>query len=241
MDFTLPADLWPSVVLLSLLCGAAGGLVWEVGNGVRRSSTEPATGLNNSLEFPRFRKGTEARSMLIELGFLGPTFVGAVAGLLVVLLIAPSSPNAEETAKALVAVGTATPQSTSAGGAATASKSKAQAPKAKAAAPTPAKATATVENNLTSKVGSTELVVLALLGGLGGWGLLQTLTTRMSSLMEAAVGKALQPAVSAGAEKVEKTAEDLNLSPKKQRKLVAAAEKGFSEAAESALREERFP
>jgi hypothetical protein len=238
MDFSLPADLWNSVIPISVLVGAAGGLAWDIGNAVRPSKSDPKTGLDNTLELPRIYKAKNG-GWAIDLGLLGPILVGAVAGVLLVLLVGPSAPSAEEAAKAVVAANTATPAGgsggggdqgpTEGGGAQTEAGSE-------TAAPTPAEATKAAEENLSSEVGAAQLVILALLGGLGGWALLQTLTTKMSSLLEAAVGKTVDHASKAAEEAVLREAEAAGVADEGERKKLAKlAGKTVKEAGATAL------
>ncbi len=105
MDFSLPADLWTSVVPIAAAVGAVGGFGWDVGNAIRASSKEPTTGLDNVIELPHGFEKTGG-GYAVDLGFLGPMIVGALAGVLLVLLVGPSAPNAEEAAKALLTANT---------------------------------------------------------------------------------------------------------------------------------------
>jgi hypothetical protein len=206
MDFSLPADLWSSVIPISLVVGAAGGLAWDIGNAVRPSKDEPKTGIDNMLELPRIYKAKGGKWM-IDLGLLGPLLVGAVGAVLLVLIVGPTPPSAEETAKGVIAANSVTHEA-----------AQPQSSGTETEPPAEAKATEVVEEELPSKIPAVQLVVLALLGGLGGWGLLQTLTTRMSSLLDAAVGKTVDH-VKAEAEKTVRGAAD-GLKPDELAKLV---------------------
>lgn len=286
MDYSLSTDLWSSVVPLSLLIGAIGGLVWDIGNAVRSSGSDPKTGLDNTLEWPRGLKESDGTKTL-NLGFLGPMLVGAVAGLLLVLLVGPSAPDAEEAAKAVVAVNTVAPQEeakttsgqttdanaqqgqagaqgtagatgatgsagatganggtgpTGPGGGGTGAQSgdntqppeETQTPEP---TPTPGEATEAAEEELTSSIPATQLVLLSLLGGLGGWALLRTMTTRSSELLEAAVGRTAESAGQAGAKAVEEKAAELNIGTAEEReKLAQVAGETFTETATAELR-----
>jgi hypothetical protein len=235
MDYALPADFWSSVVPLALAIGAVGGLVWDIGNAVRGSTTDPKTGLDNTLELPRWHKETDG-TRTFNLGFLGPIAVGAIAGLLLVLLVGPTAPNAEEAAKAVVAVSAVAPEADQ-GGDPQAQQGGGQAAEAPPP-PTAEEATTAAEENLDSTISQTQLVLLALLGGLSGWALLRTMTTRTSELLEAAIGRTAQSAGDAAAKAVEQKAVELEIKSSKAEELAAVASETFTEVATAELRTE---
>jgi hypothetical protein len=219
VNYELPAELWSAVVPVSLLIGAIGGLIWEIGNAVRRSQSDPELGLGNTIELPRWHRTSSGRT-LFELGVLGPMAIGAVSGVLLVLLVGAGGPGSEEVAKAVVtassvtdAPSTATTGTSNTGGGSQPSPTD-QAPAggsgsgepepnepgptggsgAPAEAPTAAEATEVVEEELSTSIGGVQLISLALLGGLAGWGLIQSLTTRLSDVLEAMIGKSAKRA-----------------------------------------------
>jgi hypothetical protein len=220
MDYTVSGDLWTSIIPLSLAIGAVGGLAWDIGNAIRKSASDPATGLDNIITLPSIHT-PRRKSWYIELGFLGPMAVGAIAGVLVVLLVGRTGPSTEEV----------TPQLLTVSQTATTTEGAAQQPQQQQQVADAAEAltTTTIDRDL--------LVVLALIGGLGGWALLQTITTRSSQLLEAAVGAALQPAAEAAANTVQQKARDMpGISTEQEEELANAAREGVSEQSETLLR-----
>lgn len=212
MDYSIPADLWDKIIPLSALIGAVGGLIWDVGNAIRQKGDKATTGLDNMISLPRgFHP--QGAGYTIDLGFLGPMLVGAIAGILLVLLAGRTTPGANETANALVGVSGVAGGQTS-----------------------PQAAQNAADTLTTTQVGSVQLVILALFGGLGGWGLLQTLTTRASKLLEAAVGTALAPAQTQARKAVEQAAENLPLTDPQKLQLGKAAEQAVKEAVPESLR-----
>jgi hypothetical protein len=231
MDYSFSTEFWSAVIPIALLAGAAGGLIWDIGNAVHRSRSNPQTGFDNLLSLPQRQKSGE-KVVAIELGFFGPMLAGAIAGVLLVLLVAPTGPSTEDAAKAVVAVSSTAPQGAgngdavepSAGSQGTANGKagggtenpgnggslEADEPSGEAINPTPAQATQVAEDNLGETISSSQLVLFALLGGLGGWALLQSLTTRLSDLLEGALGKAIQPAKQAGGEEVRQQLKELS-------------------------------
>lgn len=212
MDYTLPADLWDKVIPLAALVGAVAGFVWDIGNAIRRSADDPATGLDNIITLPRGSAGADG-SRNLDLGFIGPMLVGAMAGILLVLLAGRSAPGAEETASAISQVSEAV------GGTGTSDQAETIA-----------------ESNLGTQVTAYALFLFAALGGLAGWPLLQAMTTRTSKLVEAAVGVAFEPASRSAKEAVQQTAESLNISDDDKQKLADAAEQAVQKSAPAALR-----
>lgn len=213
MNYELPAELWSAVVPLSALIGAIGGLIWEIGNAVRRSQADPELGLGNTIELPRCHR-TKSKRSLIELGVLGPMAVGAVSGVLFVLLVGAGGPSPENVANAVVTATTVTdaPQATPTGSPQSETKGQ-PSPAGKTggreagesgsangggttteSAPTPAEATEVVEEELSTSVSGVQLISLALLGGLAGWGLIQSLTTRLTDVFGGLIGKTAQSA-----------------------------------------------
>lgn len=210
MDYSLPADLWDKVIPLSALIGALAGFIWDVGNAIRRDESDPATGLDNIVSLPRAWKD-EGGARNVDLGFLGPILVGALAGVLLVLLAGRSAPGAQDAASAINKVATNA-----------------------TAAPGATKQIA--EQTLTTQITSYSLFIFAALGGLAGWPLLRAMTTRTAKLVEAAVGVAYGPASREASRAVEEKAEELDLSAEQKRKLGNAAENAVKKAAPAALR-----
>jgi hypothetical protein len=211
MDYNLPADLWDKVIPIAAAVGAVAGLIWDVGNSLRRSSAEPATGMDNIITFPRGWKDDEGARNL-NLGFIGPMAVGAMAGVLLVLLAGRSSPGAQEAATAISQVSQ------------------------NVANETATQARGIAQKNLTTQVTAYSLFLFAALGGLAGWPLLQALTTRTAKLIEAAVGVAYGPVSREASEAVAEQAKDLNLTPAQKRKLSSAAADAVKKSAPAALR-----
>lgn len=210
MDYTLPADLWDKVIPLSAAIGAVAGLIWDIGNSIRKSATDPATGLDNIITLPRGWKGDDG-SINLDLGFLGPIMVGALAGILLVLLAGRSAPGAQDAAAAINKVAsnvTASPGDT---------KQIAQ-------------------DNLTTQITAYSLFLFAALGGLAGWPLLQAMSSRTAKLVEAAVGVAYGPASREASEAVQDAAKALKLTPTQRKHLGKAAEQAVQKAAPAALR-----
>jgi hypothetical protein len=207
VNYELPAELWSAIVPLSLAIGAVGGLIWEIGNTVRRSQSDPELGLGNAIELPRWHKTSSGRT-LFELGVLGSMAVGAVAGTLLVLLVAPGGPSSEEVAKAVVTANTAmteTPatgtannmgsgQSSPAGQAAGGEPEPTEPTEPTEPEPTERQPTEAVEEELSTSVSGVQLISLALLGGLAGWGLIQSLTTKFTEVFGGLIGKTAQSA-----------------------------------------------
>jgi hypothetical protein len=213
MDYVVSDNLWATIIPLSAAVGAVAGLVWDIGNAVRRSTTEPSTGLDNIISLPRSTRGPDG-TRSIELGFLGPMAVGAVAAILVVLLAGRSAPDAEQAATAISEVSASTSAS---------SEETAQ---------------QVAEEGLGTQIDQAILVVLAIIGGLSGWPLLQAVTTRTSKLIEAAVGVALTPAGKNASQAVEEEAASLGLDEEKRKQLAAAAEGAVQSAMPAALQRE---
>jgi len=211
VDYTLPTDLWDKVIPIAAAVGAIAGLIWDVGNSIRRSSTEPGTGLDNIISLPRsWKESDTARS--IDLGFLGPMMVGALAGILLVLLAGRSGPGAQEAATAIGQVSR------------------------NVAHESASQAKEIADENLGTQVTAYSLFLFAALGGLSGWPLLSALTTRTAKLIEAAVGVAYGPASREASRAVEAEAEELDLTAAQKRKLSGAAADAVKKAAPAALR-----
>jgi hypothetical protein len=210
MDYTLPADLWDKVIPLSALVGAVAGLIWDVGNSIRQSTSDPATGLDNIITLPRGWKADDG-SRNLDLGFLGPILVGAMAGILLVLLAGRSAPGAQDAAAAINKVATSVNNA-------------------------PGDTKQIAEDDLTTQITAYSLFLFAALGGLAGWPLLRAMTTRTAKLVEAAVGVAYGPASREAKQAVQEAAKDLKLTPAEKEKLGKAAEHAVKTAAPAALR-----
>jgi hypothetical protein len=210
MDYTLPGDLWDKVIPLSALVGAVAGLVWDIGNSIRQSASDPATGLDNIITLPRGWKGDDG-SRNLDLGLLGPILVGAMAGVLLVLLAGRSAPGAQDAASAINKVATSVNSA-------------------------PGDTKQIAEERLTTQITAYSLFLFAALGGLAGWPLLRAMTTRTAKLVEAAVGVAYVPAGREAREAVQEAAEDLKLTAAQKEKLGKAAEHAVRKAAPAALR-----
>jgi hypothetical protein len=232
MDYTISSDLWTSIIPLSLAIGAVGGFIWDVGNAIRKSTRDVSTGLDNIITLPSFHH-PRGKSWYIELGLLGPIAVGAVAGLLVVLLVGRTGPSTEEVTPQLLTVAQATPTTNSPGQGAGANGQGAQGSPQQSQQEEVADA---AEALTTTTIDRDFLVVLALIGGLGGWALLQTITTRSSQLLEAAVGAVIGPAGDAAAQTVQQKAAQLGIPNDQQEQLVVAARDAVSEQSETLLR-----
>jgi hypothetical protein len=212
MDYTLPADLWDKVIPLSALIGAVAGLIWDIGNAIRKSNSEPATGLDNIITLPRGWKADNGNRNL-DLGFVGPMLVGAMAGILLVLLAGRSAPGAQDAATAISQVSETV---------------------TRAAADDEAKQIA--QDSFGTQITAYSLFLFAALGGLAGWPLLQAMTTRTSKLVEAAVGVAFEPASRSANEAVQAAAQSLDLTEDQTQQLGDAAEQAVQQSAPAALR-----
>jgi hypothetical protein len=225
MNYALPADLWDKVIPLSALIGAVAGLIWDVGNAIRRSGSEPATGFDNVITLPRGWKADDG-SRNLELGFLGPMLVGAMAGTLLVLLAGRSSAGGQDAATAISQV----------------SQTVTEAPTLDQAQGYADEAQQIVEDNLGTQITAYSLFLFAALGGLAGWPLLRAMTTRTSKLIEAAVGVAFEPASRSANEAVQAAVESLDLPASQQltevqkQQLGEAAEQAVQDSAPTALR-----
>jgi hypothetical protein len=210
MDYSLPADLWDKVIPISAAVGAVAGFIWDVGNSIRMSNSSPATGIDNIVTLPRSWKD-EGSGRNIDLGLLGPVLVGALAGVLLVLLAGRSTPGAQEAASAINKV---------------ANNVNSQ----------PGDTKQVAEQTLTTQITAASLFFFAALGGLSGWPLLRAMSTRTSKLVEAAVGVAYGPASREAKEAVQDVAQDMKLTAAQKRKLSDAAESAVKRAAPAALR-----
>ncbi len=84
-------------------------------------------------------------------------------------------------------------------------------------------------------------MLLALVGGLGGWALLQALTTKMSSVFEAAVGNSVKAASEAAEKKVLEMAGPAGVDADKKQDLAKQAADAALQAGSTALQAEPAP
>lgn len=197
MDYSFDTD-FGTIVLTAAAVGAFGGLIWDVANPIRRFSKEPATGLDNRLTLPRFKTGQGSG---LDLGFLGPMLMGAATGILLVLLGGRGGPNGQDVVAQLANLAAATGQDPS----------------------TTAAAAKTAEKALATGISKQSLYILAFVGGIAGWALLQSLSTRLTSLFEVVVKKSAETASEAAASAVRQAAARQGLALEESDPLVTAA------------------
>jgi hypothetical protein len=105
--------------------------------------------------------------------------------------------------------------------------------KGPAATETAAKA---AEETLATEIDKPTLYVLAFLGGIAGWALLQALASRLSSLFQVVVQQSAQAASEAAATAVKSEAEKQGVEPGKTEPLANAAREAVTTTAQAVLR-----
>lgn len=170
MDYTFAKD-FGAILGMSALAGAVGGFVWDVANPIRRAQRTVVTGLENRITWPRFFK-VKNKPAGLDLGFLGPLFIGACTGIVVVLVAGRTSPDGADLLRQLGTINAAD-------GAAAADAAK------------------KAEIALSTGIDRATLLPYAFIGGIAGWALLQTLATRLTTAFETASNAAATAATSA--------------------------------------------
>jgi hypothetical protein len=163
------------------------------------------------LTFPKLFRTGQSRG--IDLGLLGPVLIGATAGILVVLLGGRSGPDGDDVVRELANLAAATgkdPNATEA-------------------------AAKTAEDALATEIDKPTLWILAFLGGIAGWALLQALASRLSSLFQVVVQQSAQAASEAAATAVEREAEKQGVGPDKSEPLADAARAAVTTSAQAAM------
>jgi hypothetical protein len=206
-----------TIVLIAAAVGAMGGLIWDVANPVRRFSKEPPVGLDNRLAFPRLFRAGQTRG--VDLGMLGPLIIGAGAGILVVLLGGRSGPDGDDVVRELANLAAATGKD----------------------AATTEEAATTAEQALGSQIDKPALYVLAFLGGIAGWALLQALASRLSSLFQVVVQQSAQAASQAAAAAVKSEGEKRNMNVDDTEHLASAAREAVTTTAEAVTQPQGTP
>jgi len=211
LDYSFDKD-FETIVLIAAAVGAVGGLIWDIANPIRRFSKEPSVGLDNRLTFPKlFRAGRRTRGL--DLGLLGPLVIGAGAGILIVLLGGRSGPDGDDVVRQLANLATAT--------GADAATTEAAAKKA--------------EQALATEIDKPTLYILAFLGGIAGWALLQALASRLSSLFQVVIQQSAQAASEAAATAVKREGEKQGMQPDKTEPLANAAREAAATAAQAVV------
>jgi hypothetical protein len=204
VDYSFSKD-FETIVVLAAVAGAAGGFAWDIANPVRRFSKNPPIGLENRITFPKLFSARGTRGL--DLGFLGPLIIGALAGIVAVLVAGRSGPGGEDVVRELANLATA----------------GANDPEAAEKA----------EEALATGINKTTLYPLALLGGIAGWALLQALASRLSSLFEVVLNQSGKAASVAAEKAVEAEGEERGVEAETRTAIAAAARKAVAEAAVS--------
>jgi hypothetical protein len=196
-----------NIVLVAAAVGAVGGLMWDVANPIRRFSKKPVAGLENRLTAPRFFKSGETRG--VDLGVLGPILLGATAGILVVLLAGRSGPDGQDVMRELSKLAGAEAQEAAGGSAAQAAATEA--------------AASSAEEALATKIEKPTFYVLAFLGGIAGWALLEALASRLSSLFQVVVRQSGAVVGEAAATAVTRAGQEQQVDAAKTKEIADAA------------------
>ncbi len=214
MDLSLSDDLG-QILGLTIALGALGGFTSDVVYPIKSTGSEPTTGLENRVTFPRIfraRQGTTTRLIAADLGFVGPIVVGIVAALISVFAIGVTGPAADASAEATAELSQQV------------SDDEVTTEALDAAA-----------EDLGSRVPISALISLALIGGFAGHLILQTATGRITTLLGAAAFAGASTAAQEVRDRVEQAAKDAGVTGDELEQITTAAKEGGDAGAQAAV------
>lgn len=219
MDFQLSGgELW-AVIAWSAVLGGLGGLAFDVLEPLAGRQGPIATDFDNKISLPRLFRDPSTGVVTVDVGFVGPIFVGAVAALVAVFLIAPAPPSGGEALRGVSEISAAREASPRGGGGASSEQTQARLERA--------------EDRLDPRINFASLIPIALLAGFGGPIVLRTARRRVTDLLGAAAAQATEQAKQVGREAVDS---DPELNDETRKRLARKVEAQIEGAAPQALR-----